>query len=246
MPIPIRALGQKPLVTPVPPGFCLVTRLPGFAAFPISLHARIQAVHRHPSRISLVKISMPLGGAAGPLSQRPVPASCVWGRKHSDSGRDPTTFRDSKAVNCSFLEYSSLKEIGMDKTTKSVTIQYTEGLPQIADPAGPEDAASEEASLPEGEFRTEVFPSASQGSATFSAGRCAEKGCVYPALRTDSNFCIHHRRQEMEPELYRSWQPTWLVIHRSTSPDGSVGSCRRAHDRFRLAAQSRAFQQGRI
>jgi hypothetical protein len=134
----------------------------------------------------------------------------------------------------------------MDKTTKRIIVQQSQGPEQTGKPANPEAAMSHPAALSAGGFRTKVIsaPSAASDPATARERRCSEKGCVFPAIRSDSAFCEHHRRQQTEPELFRSWQPTWLVIHRSADPDGSAASRSRSHDRFRLAAQSKAFQQG--
>lgn len=76
--------------------------------------------------------------------------------------------------------------------------------------------------------------------------RCKEKGCVFPATKEGAGFCIHHRRQETEPSLFSSLQPTWFVVYRSADSDRNGNSTGRIHDRHRLAAQSRAFQQGRV
>lgn len=134
----------------------------------------------------------------------------------------------------------------MDRTTNPATFQCSQSLEQAGGPAGPGVARNQSAPCQAGDFGNQVFNADTtlMGPATLAAKRCSEKGCVFPAARPDSEFCVHHRRQESEPELFRSWQPTWLVIHRSTGPDGTASPRSRAHDRFRLAAQSKAFRQG--
>jgi|SRR5579859_5234967 len=39
-------------------------------------------------------------------------------------------------------------------------------------------------------------------------GRCAEKGCVFPAVPGSGGRCIDHQRQQQEPGLYSSQQPS--------------------------------------
>ncbi len=76
--------------------------------------------------------------------------------------------------------------------------------------------------------------------------RCREKGCVFPAHRNGSGLCLCHQRQELEPDRFGSTQPTWFVLHQSAGPDESAGLRAESRDRHRLAAQSKAFQQGRV
>jgi hypothetical protein len=45
-------------------------------------------------------------------------------------------------------------------------------------------------------------------------GRCAEKGCVFPAMPGADGRCIHHRRQQQEPGLYCSRQPSSMLVAR--------------------------------
>lgn len=76
--------------------------------------------------------------------------------------------------------------------------------------------------------------------------RCREKGCVFPALENGSGLCLSHQRQELEPDHFGSTQPTWFVLHQSSGPDDDASLWAQSRDRHRLAAQSRAFQQGRV
>ncbi len=77
-------------------------------------------------------------------------------------------------------------------------------------------------------------------------GRCREKGCVFPASESGSGLCLVHDRQEQEPDTFGSMQPTWFVLHRSPGPDEDMILRRQSRDRYRLAAQSKAFHQGRM
>jgi len=46
-------------------------------------------------------------------------------------------------------------------------------------------------------------------------GRCSEKGCVFPAELGAGSKCVHHRRQQQEPSLYCSHQPSSALVERS-------------------------------
>jgi hypothetical protein len=59
------------------------------------------------------------------------------------------------------------------------------------------------------------FPQAPQ-----NPGRCAERGCVFPAEENVRGLCLYHERQRLEPAFFSSWQPTWLLIHRSAGVPG--------------------------
>jgi hypothetical protein len=77
-----------------------------------------------------------------------------------------------------------------------------------------------------------------------SPGRCSERGCVFPAEENGSGLCFYHQRQQLEPALFSSWQPTWLILNRSAAGlDGCGSSHDRGHDRQRLAAQWDAFHR---
>lgn len=43
-------------------------------------------------------------------------------------------------------------------------------------------------------------------------GRCAEKGCVFPAVLGSGGRCLHHSRQQQEPGLYSSQQPSAMLL----------------------------------
>ncbi len=76
--------------------------------------------------------------------------------------------------------------------------------------------------------------------------RCREKACVFPASQSGSGLCLVHERQEREPDPFGSTQPTWFVLHRFPGPDELDVLRRQSQDRYRLAAQSKAFQMGRM
>lgn len=45
-------------------------------------------------------------------------------------------------------------------------------------------------------------------------GRCLEKGCVFPVVPGSGGRCIHHQRQQQEPGLYSSQQPSSILVAR--------------------------------
>ena len=78
---------------------------------------------------------------------------------------------------------------------------------------------------------------------SFSSTRCAEKGCVFPASSQGDGKCTYHRRQEEEPVLFRSHQPTGLFLDPARSlPTESEESGSRKRDRRRMAAIWEQFQ----
>jgi hypothetical protein len=219
------ALSMKPVSPASDPAFHGVARLPEHPVPPAPSHARFSAIHRQHAGPSLAKIAMAAEKRFECFPLCTVSAVRAMARRYHASGRVPLARHGFRAEICSSIEYSPHKEITMDKTTKPATFQHAGTPSRTNKPAN---------------------SGRSEAQATPLPGRCAEKGCVFPACRPDSEFCVHHRRQEMEPTLFRSWQPTWLLIHRATGPDGSGSRRGRVHDRFRLAAQSKAFQQGRV
>ena len=43
-------------------------------------------------------------------------------------------------------------------------------------------------------------------------GRSVERGCVFPAIAGSSGRCLHHSRQQQEPGLYSSLQPSSMLV----------------------------------
>lgn len=78
---------------------------------------------------------------------------------------------------------------------------------------------------------------------SFSTARCSEKGCVFPASSPDSGKCIYHTRQQQEPVLFRSHQPTGLFLDpvRMTPADQEYDGSRK-RDRRRMAELWEQFQ----
>ncbi len=77
------------------------------------------------------------------------------------------------------------------------------------------------------------------------ARRCAEKGCIYPAGPGETGRCLQHQRQQREPALFHSRQPSMILLDCAKfglpeeEPEDS-----RFRDRRRLAAQREAFLGG--
>jgi hypothetical protein len=96
------------------------------------------------------------------------------------------------------------------------------------------------------EPRNLSFSTSSSGKpqkVSFSTERCAEKGCVFPASSTDSGKCVYHTRQQKEPVLFRSHQPTGLFLDpaRMTPADREYDGGHK-RDRRRMAALWEQFQ----
>jgi hypothetical protein len=77
------------------------------------------------------------------------------------------------------------------------------------------------------------------------ARRCVERGCIYPAGPGKSERCLQHQRQQREPTLFHSRQPSMILLDCAKfglpeeEPEDS-----RFRDRRRLAAQREAFLGG--
>jgi hypothetical protein len=75
-----------------------------------------------------------------------------------------------------------------------------------------------------------------------SPARCGEKGCIFPALG-GSGKCVHHYREEHEPSMYHSKQPTWAAIEqgRFVEPREELTFGSREADRRRFDAERQTF-----
>lgn len=78
---------------------------------------------------------------------------------------------------------------------------------------------------------------------SFATTRCSEKGCVFPASPNGGGRCSYHLHEQEEPTLFRSRQPTGLVLDTARTVctqrecDGS-----RKKDRRRMAEIWEQFQ----
>lgn len=78
---------------------------------------------------------------------------------------------------------------------------------------------------------------------SFSSTRCSEKGCVFPASSQGNGKCTYHLHQQEEPVLFRSHQPTGLLLDPARStPTERDDSGSRKRDRRRMAAIWEQFQ----
>jgi hypothetical protein len=85
-----------------------------------------------------------------------------------------------------------------------------------------------------------------QAALVAGAGRCLEKGCVFPALPGGDGRCLHHQRQQREPALYCSHQPSFALVERSKFgpprvEDLEPSANARGFDRRRLMAERERF-----
>jgi hypothetical protein len=78
---------------------------------------------------------------------------------------------------------------------------------------------------------------------SFSAARCSEKGCVFPAASSGSGKCAYHMHQQEEPTLFRSHQPTGLLLDPARmAPTEKEYDGSRKRDRRRMAELWERFQ----
>ena len=100
--------------------------------------------------------------------------------------------------------------------------------------------AREASPLTEASLQAERKPAAP--TAPGGVGRCTIKGCVFPGPSEVHGPCSYHRRQNLEPSLFESLQPSTLLLGRAvfgvpdSEPDDS-----RVRDRRRQAMERRAF-----
>lgn len=78
---------------------------------------------------------------------------------------------------------------------------------------------------------------------SFITGRCSEKGCVFPASSPGSEKCVYHIHQQEEPVLFRSHQPTGLLLDPARMmPSEKEYDGSRKRDRRHMAAIWERFQ----
>jgi hypothetical protein len=95
-------------------------------------------------------------------------------------------------------------------------------------------------------LRTLSFHSSSGKSAaslSFSTSRCSEKGCVFPTPSPQASKCTYHKRQQEEPVLFRSHQPSRLLLDPARSmPTDDEHDGSRKRDRRRILELLEHFQ----
>lgn len=80
-------------------------------------------------------------------------------------------------------------------------------------------------------------------SVSFSAMRCSERGCVFPASSPRAGRCSYHLHQQEEPVLFLSHQPTGMLLDPArTAPAEKEYDIGRKRDRRRMAAIWEQFQ----
>jgi hypothetical protein len=77
--------------------------------------------------------------------------------------------------------------------------------------------------------------------------RCSEKGCVFPALPGSGGRCMNHQRQQQEPDLCLSQQPSSILVARGKFGPARVEEIERGErresvkDRRRMMAERERF-----
>lgn len=80
-------------------------------------------------------------------------------------------------------------------------------------------------------------------NASFLTVRCSERGCVFPASSTGYGICVYHMHQREEPVLFRSHQPTGMLLDPArTLPTEKEYDGSRKRDRRRMASNWEKFQ----
>ena len=89
-------------------------------------------------------------------------------------------------------------------------------------------------------FESQKQPTRVQDTSSF---RCREKGCIFPASPGEGGKCVHHYRQEHEPSMYLSKQPTWAALeqNRFVEPREELVFGSRGADRRRFDAERENF-----
>ena len=89
-------------------------------------------------------------------------------------------------------------------------------------------------------FESQKQPTRVQDTSSF---RCREKGCIFPASPGEGGKCVHHHRQEHEPSMYLSKQPTWAALeqNRFVEPREELVFGSRGADRRRFDAERESF-----
>jgi len=74
-------------------------------------------------------------------------------------------------------------------------------------------------------------------------GRCVEKGCVFPAMPVAGGRCVHHQRQQQEPGLYSSRQPSSAVVAQGKFGPPRVEEIEREERGTRVEDRRRMFKE---
>jgi hypothetical protein len=76
-----------------------------------------------------------------------------------------------------------------------------------------------------------------------ASARCQERGCIFPALGRAGGKCVHHYREEREPAMYVSKQPTRAALDHGKffHVDEELMFGSREADRRRFDAERQAF-----
>lgn len=92
-------------------------------------------------------------------------------------------------------------------------------------------------------FSVSAGPGGKPQNVSFPTTRCTEKGCVFPASPNGRGKCSYHLHEQEEPKLFRSHQPTGLLLNstRTLSAEKEYNGSRK-RDRRRMAEIWEQFQ----
>lgn len=118
--------------------------------------------------------------------------------------------------------------------------------PQSLPQAGKSSAPPPQALLGMPNVSLTIPPAKKPGRASLYASlpRCSEKGCVFPVAGPGASQCRHHDRQYREPALFRSHQPSMLLLDRAKFGVAAGEEEARPDDRRRLSKLWETFIEG--
>ena len=118
-------------------------------------------------------------------------------------------------------------------------------LPESLQTLNPSTGSASPPPLAEGTSSRAISIPPAKKPVRIEARRCIERGCIYPAGPGESGRCLQHQRQQHEPALFHSRQPSMILLDCAKfglpeeEPEDS-----RFRDRRRLLAQREAFLGG--
>ena len=140
------------------------------------------------------------------------------------------------------------EEMKMTVAPNRPSLPVKQGLPESLQSVNPSTASTSPpplSPLAGGASNRAISIPPAKKPVRIEARRCAEKGCIYPAGPGESGRCRQHQRQQHEPTLFHSRQPSMILLDCAKfglpeeEPEDS-----RFRDRRRLAAQREAFLGG--
>lgn len=144
------------------------------------------------------------------------------------------------------LSTDGIRRNTMKDSSRNIYFFSTTNLPAGFSSVGFETREDRGNPQPTGEarsFSTGNGPGGKPVAVSFTTSRCSEKGCVFPASPKGHGKCSNHWHEQQEPVLFRSRQPTGLLLDpaRCLPTDKEYDDSRR-RDRRRLANLWEQFQ----